>query len=97
MCHRDIKLENSLIRVEDDVPILKICDFGYSKSKQYDTAPHSKVGTTSYVAPEVLSSKSKYDGQIADVWSCGVQLYIMLVGRYPFDDPKDPDDMQVWA
>lgn len=62
MCHRDIKLENSLISVQDDVPILKICDFGYSKSEQFDSIPHTKVGTTSYVAPEVLSTQGHYDG-----------------------------------
>ena len=39
---------------------------------------------------EVLQAPQRYDGKAADVWSCAVHLYIMLVGWYPFTDPRDP-------
>ncbi|XP_030466263.1 serine/threonine-protein kinase SAPK3-like isoform X1 [Syzygium oleosum] len=88
ICHRDLKLENTLLD-GSPMPRLKICDFGYSKSGLLHSQPKSTVGTPAYIAPEVLSRK-KYDGKIADVWSCGVTLYVMLVGAYPFEDPDDP-------
>ncbi|OMP02094.1 hypothetical protein COLO4_11351 [Corchorus olitorius] len=83
VCHRDLKLENTLLD-GSPAPRLKICDFGYSKST---------VGTPAYIAPEVLL-RQEYDGKIADVWSCGVTLYVMLVGAYPFEDPDEPKDFR---
>lgn len=88
ICHRDLKLENTLLD-GSPTPRLKICDFGYSKSGLLHSQPKSAVGTPAYIAPEVLSRK-EYDGKISDVWSCGVTLYVMLVGAYPFEDPDDP-------
>ncbi|XWS33355.1 hypothetical protein CRYUN_Cryun22dG0074800 [Craigia yunnanensis] len=88
ICHRDLKLENTLLD-GSTAPRLKICDFGYSKSSVFHSQPKSTVGTPAYIAPEVFSRK-EYDGKIADVWSCGVTLYVMLVGAYPFEDPEDP-------
>ncbi|OIV92890.1 hypothetical protein TanjilG_01024 [Lupinus angustifolius] len=90
VCHRDLKLENTLLDGSSE-PRLKICDFGYSKSSVLHSQPKSTVGTPAYIAPEVLL-KQEYDGKIADVWSCGVTLYVMLVGTYPFEDPREPKD-----
>ncbi|MBA0705158.1 hypothetical protein Golax_017366, partial [Gossypium laxum] len=88
VCHRDLKLENTLLD-GSPAPRLKICDFGYSKSSLLHSQPKSTVGTPAYIAPEVLLKK-EYDGKVADVWSCGVTIYVMLVGAYPFEDPEDP-------
>jgi len=47
-------------------------------------------GCPAYVSPEILAAAdSTYSGRAADVWSLGVVLYTMLVGRYPFHD-ADP-------
>jgi serine/threonine-protein kinase SRK2 len=83
LCHRDLKLENLLLDEKGEV--LKITDFGFAKF-QVDSMPKTILGTAVYVAPEVLeSSPTGYDGYLADVWSCGVILYTMIVGNYPFD------------
>lgn len=61
-------------------PSLKICDFGYSKNEFVDSRPKSVSGTPDYIAPEVLLNDA-YDGKKADIWSCGVMLYVMLTGK----------------
>jgi serine/threonine-protein kinase SRK2 len=95
VANRDIKLENTLLDGSPR-PLLKICDFGYSKHEKFQSAPGSRVGTPAYLAPEVIMTTKgqTYDGKIADIWSCGVMLYVMLVGAYPFERPEDKHDNQ---
>eukprot|EP01025_Chloroclados_australasicus_P068754 TRINITY_DN9580_c0_g1_i1.p1 TRINITY_DN9580_c0_g1~~TRINITY_DN9580_c0_g1_i1.p1 ORF type:complete len:355 (+),score=52.61 TRINITY_DN9580_c0_g1_i1:148-1212(+) len=89
--NRDIKLENALLCKVGSGVLLKLCDFGYSKHEDYDSAPSSRVGSLPYASPEVILARpgDQYDGKKTDIWSCGVMLYIMLVGAYPFERAED--------
>ncbi|KAL4535681.1 hypothetical protein Ndes2437A_g06384 [Nannochloris sp. 'desiccata'] len=87
IAHRDIKLGNILLNDRYQVPILKLCDFGYSKN-MLGSVPKTRVGTAAYISPEVArtSGQAAYDTEKADVWSSAVTLYCMLAGCYPFSD-----------
>ncbi|KAK9084443.1 hypothetical protein Scep_030914 [Stephania cephalantha] len=83
--HRDLKLENILV---DPTGTIKISDFGLSASADHfknDGLLHTICGSPHYVAPEVFSCKG-YNGASADLWSCGVILYVLLTGYLPFCD-----------
>eukprot|EP00210_Caulerpa_lentillifera_P003735 g3568.t1 len=90
VANRDIKLENTLLDASPR-PLVKICDFGYSKSEVWQSVAKTKVGTPTYFAPEVIADDI-YNPKIADIWSCGVMLYVMMVGFYPFERPEEKND-----
>ncbi|TQD86116.1 hypothetical protein C1H46_028289 [Malus baccata] len=83
--HRDLKPENLLLDQDGN---LKVTDFGLSAFTEHlkqDGLLHTTCGTPAYVAPEVIGKKG-YDGAKADLWSCGVILYVLLAGFLPFQD-----------
>ena len=80
--HRDLKLENLLLSSDK---VLKIADFGVTKDLKHNPM-RTCCGSPDYIAPEIITEKGGYDGRLADLWSCGVILYAMLAGEFPFEN-----------
>ena len=85
--HRDIKLENILIDLNNNI---KICDFGVGKLINSNLLLHEQCGTPVYMAPEIIKGEG-YFGFPVDIWSSGIALYIMLSGNIPFNKSKVHD------
>jgi serine/threonine protein kinase len=87
-CHLDLKLDNIL--VGNDYK-LKICDFGFAKPVSEQIT--KTYGTYNYMAPEVINKKAgeHYYGVQADIFSLGVIMFVLYVGKPPFSTAKSTD------
>lgn len=79
--HRDLKLGNLFL---DNKMRVKVGDFGLAAKLAYETERKKTVcGTPNYIAPEILKSDTGHSFEV-DIWSTGVIIYTLLVGRPPF-------------
>lgn len=87
ICHRDIKLENILIS-KNGTNSIKLCDFGLSDKMVEGQFLEESCGSIHYASPEIVTN-SQYNGTEVDAWSCGVCLYAMITGNFPFSSTSD--------
>ena len=93
--HRDIKPSNAfLVRRVDGRFSVKILDFGISKQlidgSTSITNKDQSLGSPQYMSPEQMLDPSSVDHR-SDIWSLGVLLFELLVGKRPFDGATVPE------
>ena len=88
--HRDLKPENIMLtqKPKNGNYQIKLIDFGTAKIFKPGKKMNKFIGTSYYIAPEVL--KERYDEK-CDIWSCGVILFILLCGYPPFNGNTNVD------
>ena len=88
--HRDLKPENILVTKKDENGLyrIKLCDFGTSHVFKVGEKEKNIMGSTYYIAPEVLNRK--YDFK-CDLWSVGVIMYVLLTKKIPFQGTSDKE------
>jgi len=86
--HRDLKPENLLLETNTPDAHLKVIDFGTSSRVMPRKHLKGVVGTSYYMAPEVLVGRYN---EKCDIWSCGVVMYIFLGGTPPFPGQSDKE------
>ena len=89
MAHRDIKLENILIKKNYEI---KIIDFGFGMYNPENNLQKFFCGTPNYMPPEI-SEKKPYIGQFADMWSLGILVYKIFCADFPF---KGKDEKELY-
>ena len=93
ICHRDIKPENFLISfTRENRPFIKLIDFGSAQELKKKEKMRGKIGTTIYMAPEILK-KLRYNEKV-DMWSVGVLLFNMITGCQPFS--SEDEDCKIY-
>jgi len=91
IAHRDLKPENFLYKSTDKDSPLKLIDFGLSVKFVKGRPIRTQCGTAWYISPQVVLGS--YDHK-ADVWSCGVIMYVLLCGKPPFWARDDREVLQ---
>jgi polo-like kinase 1 len=80
--HRDLKLANLFISENMQ---LKLGDFGLATRIDFEgERKRTLCGTPNYTAPEILDGKTGHSFEV-DIWSIGIIVYILLIGRAPFE------------